>query len=146
MANEITVNISGLDDLQKALEAIDDKLATKVIRDAVRAGGQEVKAEMVTMAPKDTGWESEHIDVKTSKVKGEARAVSAFIGPNGKVVRPRDGGKTQGLPRTASFLGLLQEFGSATRAKHPWLTASWEISKDRALDRIIDVLRERLGF
>jgi HK97 gp10 family phage protein len=146
MADEITVTISGLDELQAQLEALDDKMARKATREAVRAGGMEVKNEMVTLAPKDTGLLAEHIDVRTRAVRGEARAVSAFIGPHGKtVIHLQSGGATAGLPRTAAFIARLLEFGSVHQPKHPWLTASFESSKGRALSAIIDKLKEALG-
>ncbi len=144
---DITLSIEGLDEFQAALEALDDKVATKIIRKAVRAGAQVVKAEMVNTAPRDTGLLAEHFDVKTRKMPGEARAVSALVGPNGKeVLYPRTAGKTAGMPRTAALIGRDLEFGTATRAKHPWLTASFETTKQQALEAIVDVLRDELGW
>jgi len=145
MADEITVTISGLDELQAQLEALDDKMARKATREAVREGGKVVQAEMVQQAPKDTGIMAEHIDVKTRGVSGEARAVSAFIGPNGKeIIHPQTGGSTAGLPRTAAFIAKLLEWGGVKMPKNPFLTAAWESSKNRALDAIIDMLKQRL--
>jgi len=144
--SDVTVTISGLDELEKALEAIDDKLATKYVREAVREGGKVVKAEMVTMAPRgETGLLAEHFDVRTGKTKGEPRAVSAYIGPNSReIIHTQSGGKTSGLPRTAAFISRLLEFGSIRMPKHPFLTAAWEACKGRALDRMLEVLRNRL--
>lgn len=143
----ITVEIQGLEDLQKALEELVDKAGTQVVRDAVRAGGAVVKQEMVQQAPRDSGLLAEHFSVKTAKQKGEPLAVSAFIGPSAKpVIYPRDDGKTAGMPRSASVIARLLEFGSAVRAKHPFLTAAWETSKTRALDAMIQKLREKLGL
>lgn len=145
MARDVEVSISGLDDLQHNLEQLNDKLANKTVRDAVREGGKIVRDEMVMLAPKDTGLLADHFDVKTRKVAGEAGAVSAFIGPNAKtVIHPQAKGKTSGLPRTASFISRLLEFGSAHQPKHPFLTAAWEACKGRTLDRIIEVLRDKL--
>jgi HK97 gp10 family phage protein len=145
MAREVELAISGLQELQQALEDLNDKLATKYVREAAREGGKIVRAEMVLMAPKDSGLLSEHIDVKTRAQRGEARAVSAFIGPNAKtVIHPQVKGKTAGLPRTAAFLSRLLEFGSIHQPKHPFLTAAWEASKGRALDAIVRKLKDRL--
>jgi len=146
MAREVELTISGLQEFQQALNDLNDKLATKYVREAAREGGKIVRAEMVLMAPKDSGLLSEHIDVKTRAQRGEARAVSAFIGPNSKtVIHPQAKGKTSGLPRTASFIARLLEFGSAHQPKHPFLTAAWESVKHRVLDKIIQVLRDRLA-
>lgn len=119
----------------------------KSVRAAVRAGGKVVQQEMVQQAAKDTGLLSEHIDVRTRGQRGEARAIAALIGPNGKkVIHPQPKGKTAGLPRTASFIARLLEFGSSRQPKHPFLTASFEASKGRALDAIIQKLRGVLGW
>jgi HK97 gp10 family phage protein len=145
MADEITVTISGLDKLQANLEALDDKLARKAAREAVRAGGVVVQEAMVQAAPKETGIMAKHIDVKTRGVRGEARSVSAFIGPNSReIIHEQTGGATAGLHRTAAFLAKLLEWGGVKMPKNPFLTAAWESSKGRALDAIITKLRHAL--
>jgi len=101
MANDaVTIEVKGLDQLQKALEGLDDRVGTKF----VRAAATVVKDEIAKQAPRETGFTSEHIDIRTKKQRGEALAVSALIGPNNKVIRPKDEGrqkgKTAGLPST----------------------------------------------
>lgn len=149
MAEEpVTVEVKGLDELQKALEGLVDKDGTKYVRAAVRAGATVVKDEMAKQAPKETGFTSEHIDVKTKKQRGEALAVTALIGPNSKVIRPKDAdrqkGKTAGLPRTASFIAKMLEF--ARRGRKPFVTQAWESSKGKALEAMVDKLKEKLGL
>lgn len=147
MADEVTVEIQGLDALQHALENLVDTDGTKYVRQAVKAGAAVVKDEMVAMAPRDSGLLAEHIDVRTRKVPGEPLAVSALIGPNNsQVLYPRDAGKTAGMPRTARVIARLLEFGTAFRAKHPFLTAAFEASKYRALDAMVAKLKQKLGF
>ena len=112
MANDaVTIEVKGLDQLQKALEGLDDRVGTKF----VRAAATVVKDEIAKQAPRETGFTSEHIDIRTKKQRGEALAVSALIGPNNKVIRPKDEGrqkgKTAGLPRTASFIANAGVFG-----------------------------------
>jgi len=146
MADNVTVKISGLEDLQANLHELDDAVQAKVVRAAVRAGAVEVQKEMVTLAPKDTGLLAEHFDIKTKKQRGVADAVSAFIGPNSKqVIHPQEGGKTKGLPRTALFISKLLEFGSARMSKKPFLTQAASTSRDRALNAIIDKLKAGLS-
>jgi HK97 gp10 family phage protein len=144
----VTVEVKGLDELQRALEELVDKDGTKYVRAAVRAGATVVRNEMAQQAPKETGFTSEHIDIKTKKQRGEALAVSALIGPNSKLIRPADQdrtkGKTAGLPRTASFIAKVLEFGR--RGRKPFMTQAWESSKTKALDAIVAKLKEKLGL
>jgi HK97 gp10 family phage protein len=142
----VTVKIIGLDKLQDALEDLGKK-GTNVVRAAVREGAKVVKDEVVLQAPKDSGILAEHVNVRTKKQRGTDLAVSAFIGPSSKpVIYPREKGKTKGIPRTAEFVSKLLEFGSATRAKKPYITRAWEASKNTALQRMISVIKGKLGL
>lgn len=143
----VTVEVKGLDELQKALEELVDTDGSKYVRQAVRAGAVVVKDQIVQNAPKDSGLLAEHIDVKTRKQRGEALAVSALIGPNSKeVIHPQTGGKTSGLRRTAQFITRMLEFGSKKMSKKPFMTQAFESSKTKALDRMVETLREKLGL
>jgi HK97 gp10 family phage protein len=143
MADEVTVNIKGLDELQRNLEELPDKLQTKAVRDAVKAGANVFKEEMVNRAPKDTGILAQHIDIKTRKQREAASAVTAFIGPNKKeVIHPQTGGKTAGLPRTANVIAKMLEFGTSRMPKKPFMTYAFEAGKGRALDAVIQKLKD----
>jgi len=150
MRDTVTVSVSGLSEFQQKLEELSDKAGTQTIRAALRAGGTEVKNEMVLLAPHgetNTLAGPKNFDVKTRKQSGLALAMTAFIGPNGRRgIYRRDKGDTKGLPRTAAFICKLLEWGSATRAKRPFCTQAFEVSTGKALDAIINTLKERLGF
>jgi hypothetical protein len=45
---------------------------------------------------------------------------------------------------TAAMVGRFLEFGTKKMQAHPWITRAWESSKDAALARIIDKLKEQL--
>ncbi len=47
MADMVEVKISGLEELQSALEKLADKAGTQTIRAAAREGGKVIAAEMV---------------------------------------------------------------------------------------------------
>ncbi len=143
----VSVEVKGLDELQRALEALQDADGTKFVRASVRAGAVVVKDQMVENAPKDSGLLAEHIDVKTRKQRGTALAVSALIGPNSKtIIHEQDGGKTSGLRRTAQFITRMLEFGSKKMSKRPFMTQAWEQSKTKALDAMVEKLKEKLGL
>ena len=146
MPQWVTVKIDGLDKLQNALEDLGKK-GTTVVREAVRAGATVIKDEIVLQAPKESGILAEHINIRTKKQKGVDLAVSAFVGPASKpVIYERTNGKTSGVPRTAEFISKLLEFGSATRSKKPFITRAWETARGAALQRMISVIKGRLGL
>ena len=143
----IVCNVVGLDQLQKALEGLSDKAGTKTLRAAGRAGGEVIRDEMVLLAPRDSGLLAEHHDIRTRKQKGEPLALTVTIGPNARhVIHPREKGKTAGVPRTALFLAKLFEFGGVRMAKKPYLTQAYTTSAQKAVDRVVEVLREKLGL
>jgi HK97 gp10 family phage protein len=146
MSNYVTTKITGLSQLQDALEDLGKK-GTTVARGAVRAGAVVVQDALVQNAPKDSGIMAEHIDIRTRKQRGTDLAVSAFIGPNTKeIIHPQEKGKTAGLPRTASFIAQTSEFGTEKEPKRPWMTPAWESNKQDALETMISFLKEKLGL
>src|SRR5205814_9608448 len=101
------------------------------------------------LAPRDSGLLAEHHSIRTKKQRGEPLALTVTIGPNSKpVIHPRTDGKTAGLPRTALFLAKLFEFGASAAhiAKKPYLTQAYSLAKEKAVDRVVEVLREKLGL
>src|SRR5437899_10335916 len=89
MADEATVSVSGLAELQTALEAMPRKVAKKDLRATLRAGGNVLRKAMVAYAPRDSGFLSEHISVGT-KLRSDELAGVALIGPNSKLLYPRN--------------------------------------------------------
>jgi HK97 gp10 family phage protein len=147
MSDFLEVKISGLDELQKSLEQLGDKAGLKTLRAAGRAGGEAIRDEMVLQAPKDSGLLAEHHDVKTRKQRGEPLALTVTIGPNNKtVIHKQDKGRTAGLPRTARALAAMLEWGTSKMVKKPYLTRAYEVAKTKAVDRVIEVLKEKLGL
>jgi len=155
MSDDVTVNIRGLEDLQRKLEEIGHNVAKRGVRQALRAGAVPVREAMAAAAPKDSGFLSEHIDIKTRMDKDEL-AGAAFIGPNSKAVYPR-GEVARELARKlgnrfargtkqyfAWVVARFLEFGTRKMAKKPFMTQGWETSKQSALDAIIQKLKDNL--
>lgn len=141
MSEFVTTKITGLSELQAKMEALPEKVARRGLRAALKAGAEYVREKMVANAPKDTGFMSEHFDIKF-KFRSDALAGSAFIGPNSKALYP--GRKDTWASRTARLVAGWLEFGTSKRPKDPFMTAAWEESKEGALAEIIDDLRETL--
>jgi HK97 gp10 family phage protein len=92
MSNTVTVNIKGLDELQKKLEELPKLVAAKVLKDSLLAAGNVIRDEMAARAPKDSGLLSEHFNVKL-KVEKQGIAATAFVGPDGTIDYPKHEGK-----------------------------------------------------
>src|SRR6266853_6782412 len=133
MADEITVEIKGLAELQKSLEALPEKVGEKNLRAALRAGGNVFKQAMVQNAPKDSGFLSEHISVST-RLQNDELAGTCKIGPNGKKVYPRN---PKWPSRTAALVARWLEFGTSKMAKKPFVTQSFETQKQNAVDAVV---------
>lgn len=164
MPNWVEVKISGLDELQRKLEELPPKVAQKVIKEGVRDGAEIVRDAFIAAAPEPESYNQSdrrkkpdedgrtilgHLrDLKSWKIKFRGRAEdyagSAFVGPSNAILETRTSGETKGLPRTASFIVKMLEFGSRTRSAHPFATSAWESVKQKVLDKIIDSLREAL--
>jgi HK97 gp10 family phage protein len=154
MPETVTVNIKGLDELQKALEALGRDVATKVVRDGLKAGAQPLMQEMAAQAPKDTGFLAEHFNVRTRSIKDNIAAV-AFVGPAPNVDYPDADGtyrtkmtkagkaKQVGSISVESVARFL-EFGTTKMKKHPFITRAYEAKKAAALQAIIDCIRKAL--
>lgn len=153
MSDEVTVEVKGLDELQQGLEEMTEKLAKKGIRDALKAGSAPVQNAMVSLAPKNTGFLAEHFSTKI-KMMREARAGSAFIGPQGKIEYPaflsgaynivrRKSGKAVKVGRVAvATVARFLEFGTSKMSKKPFMTQAFESNKEQALAAIATSLWE----
>ena len=146
----ITVNVQGLDNLQKKLEELPEKLAKKDLRAAARAGANVIKKATMALIPVETGFEQSHIDVRT-RMRSDSLAITAWIGPNSKIVRPERIGKEnrKGKPWRqwpASMVARFMEFGTSRHAKHPVFTQGFETSKEKAVEAVVEKLKSSLGL
>lgn len=156
MPDYVTVNVQGLDKLQAALEELPQKVAKKGIRKALAAGGNLFKASMVALAPKRTGFLSEHFGVKVKMNRNEL-AGTAFIGPQGKMDYPefmsgaykikRVGSKLRKVGRIAvASVARFLEFGTSKMSKKPFMTQAFESDKDKALEAVTNALKASLDL
>jgi len=155
MPNEwIEVKISGLDELQRKLEALPEKIAIRGIRKALRAAAIDLRDKIVAAAPKRTGFLADHFGIRTSMRTADL-AGSVYIGPDGKMDYPDTSGGYRekkdrhgrihrvGRIAVASVARYL-EFGTSRMGRHPFMTPTWESEKSNALETITETLREEI--
>ena len=165
MAELVSFKITGLEQLQKALQERLPKEARLAMRIALSVGGGTVKAAMVAGCPVETegadaGFLREHIKVKTTirnggmtgsaKVGATTDPYPTRTGKSGRVsFKTVTGRSVSFLSKvagqvTAAMVARYLEFGTSRMSKHPFLTQAWETSREAALQRIIAKLKEGL--
>lgn len=144
----VTVEVKGLAELQQKLEELPIKVAKRGIRAALRAGGDVLRSEIITLAPKDTGFLAEHFGTKI-KMRRDELAGSAFIGPQGKVDYPAfmsgayrivrsAKGKAKKVGRVAvATVARYLEFGTSKMGKRPFITPAFDAKHGAILDAIV---------
>jgi HK97 gp10 family phage protein len=154
MSDTVTVEIKGLDDLQRRLAALPTEVTRPILQDVLREAGNEVKAAFVAGAPHDTGFLAEHFRVRVS-VKKEDVQGAAFIGTQPHADYPdRDGGFRAKLSKalgkmsvgriSVSSVARYLEFGTRKMAANPFMSRAWESVKDNVLDKIVNGIRDAL--
>jgi hypothetical protein len=73
----VEVKVSGLDELERALEKLPKDLADQIVKHTLKGAGEIVQKKMVELVPKDSGILARHIKVK---VKLEGKKTSGDIG------------------------------------------------------------------
>lgn len=149
-----TITIKGLDELQKRLEALPRNVQIKVMRGPMTDAANVVKEAMVQLAPKESGFLSEHFNAKFRAKRGEL-AGSAFIGPAGKMYYPNRGSKDRGVstgkhPHKGGLVPVasvarFDEFGTSKHRAHPFMRQAFEMTKDKALEVITEGIRSALA-
>lgn len=156
MANngQVTVEVKGLDILEKKLEQLPFIVARKGLRGALRKGGNVFKQGMVNGAPVDTGFLSKHFGVRIKMERNEL-AGTAYIGPQGKIDYPDDakgsyrlkkvGKKVKKIGRVAvATVARFLEFGTSKMGKRPFMTQAYETQKQNVLDVVTKELADAI--
>ena len=152
----ITVDVEGLDALERALEEMPGKLARRSIRRALFAGATIFKQHILRLAPRKTGFMAEHFGIRISKTRGEDLEAVAYIGPQGKIDYPdADGGyrtkvlkngkiKKVGRVAVASVVRFLTFGWSKKPSGDPFFINAFDIGKNQVLEETTKILAEEI--
>lgn len=111
---KLTFNVIGLREVSEGLAELSRSVSTRVMREALTAGGEVLAKEMRANAPVDTGGLREGINVSSKLTTRQARSrtkqaeVEVFVGPSG-------GAKS-----------VVQEFGSVEQEPQPYIRPAWD--------------------
>ena len=124
VGNEITVEITGLRDLERALGSLPEKLAQKTLVSAAKKGIAPIQDAAETGAPYRTGKLERGIVIK-SKIKGEGVAGATVVVTLGLKTGSRD-------PKSPSvFYGRFLETGTKFIKPQPFMKPafnSWAVA------------------
>jgi HK97 gp10 family phage protein len=152
----ISCEVTGLDQIQRALEKLAGPQAKKAMKAALQAGAKVSTAAIVAEAPKDTGFLAEHIGAKFS-VKGAGDQGAAYIGPKGHVDYPNEGGgytkKTNRKGKSylsgrisATAVARFHEYGTKFQPATMFISRAFRASWPAALDKMIESFKKTLGL
>lgn len=141
MAEMVSVQVTGLKELERSLFAMSSKVRTKAIRSALAGGSQIVKKEAIAKVPVKTGTLKKAIYVKRMSKPNPFR--EAYI------VGVRHGKKLRKAGMDAFYWSFI-EFGHKDRAgkavsPQPFIVPAFENKKMSALDRIKVVLQRKIA-
>ena len=136
------MNITGLDELYKAMQALPDAMSRKCLRQSARIAMGLVKAqaqsniESVVSPDTSKGLLKKSLQVKSLRPpsRGDVRVAVAI---KGGVVSEK--GARVGL------YGSVLEYGKEGQAPRPWLRPAVRSQAQAAADRLVQEARSRLG-
>ena len=151
MADGVTMNLTGMDNLQKTLRTLEKKVERKIVRTAVRSGAKIIQAEAKAVAPYKTGILRRSISVRARKKRKKAefsmnvlfdtrkypQLVSFSVGSSSNL-------KTRKLTGKRYFYPAALEFGTTTRPNiktKGWFRKAWDRRKQASLAVVLQSMK-----
>lgn len=132
----VTTQVQGLAELERALDALPEKVAKKTLVDAVRDAAELFRASAISLAPSDPSVQLGHPKWRTLHLRDGIlkKVTTKNLGAAGARVRGE-----VALDKAHAFFGRYLEFGWITArgkkqvAPHPFMRPAFEATKDAAL-------------
>lgn len=156
----VNVNVTGLDDVRKALQTVRWDLQENAIRAAMRATARELYKDLKPATPrapdtaKDTVHIQDHLFYTRSRSQSKPNHEVFVAGVKlGKTQRPVGGKKSKTFKTEgAAFYWKFLEFGTKKMTKRPFLGPTFENNSNRLANLFVknlitgvDRLKKRLG-
>jgi HK97 gp10 family phage protein len=138
---DFKVDVQGLKGVEDALAGLEPKLAKRALRIAMKAATEPIVASAKLHAPllkgKETKWRrrGELRDSIIATIKTKKHGITAKVGP----ARNKGEGK-----QSPGAWGLMVEFGSIHGPAQPYLRPAFDETKDEAIERFTEVIRDSL--
>lgn len=145
------ITITGAKELQRKLDALPRKTASKIERKGLRNAAKIVLAEAKRQVPVDTGFLRSKIKVRVGKRRKDRISINVQVGAGdfkGKSFYGgpvhyghRVGKRTAGMRRAQRKGGIVGDTRKAIPAT-PFMTGAFELKKQEATEAIITSIRE----
>lgn len=139
MANNVTVQIRGLEDVEAKLYDLPSKFAKLVMRRALRPAANIWKEEIAARAPEKTGFLKTQAAISI-KLSAKEEAGAALVGFT-KKQNPALVGKKAHVP-SAGNEAFWYELGTSNQPARPFIRPAFESKKTQVLDVFIAKLKE----
>jgi HK97 gp10 family phage protein len=117
-----STNVAGLQELNKVLEQLPDKLQDRAVKNAMAAGARVIRDEAKRLVPVGPGPHHLRDDIVV------ARKV--------KKTRTRKGSVVVGIRNEGRFYAHLVEFGTSHSAPHPFMRPALDNAQSAAIQKI----------
>jgi len=159
--DDIEVSMTGLSELQAALENLGGTEAKAIVRDGLSQGGDALRVAMMVQGASAKGEVGTALQQKTSWSKAthmdDDLAGTVRVGPKGALPDlhvARGGGmqpKGKLYRRSLNYIVRLLEFGGRDPAGNLGprtmpMTTGYETYKGAVLEKVVAVIKERLGL
>lgn len=134
-----TVQVEGLAELEELLKTLAPKEAKTALRRGIRKAAIPVRDAIVDLAPKDTGFASEHFVIKSKAGAGDeddnsTGSIAVNIQPTNDIYPETGNVKRQ---RRVAEVVAITVTGSPHEAARPFITEAFEQTKDQVVQNVI---------
>lgn len=128
-----------IEELEELLKTLAPKEAKTALRRGIRKAAVPVRDAMVDLAPKDTGFASEHFIIKSKsgggdESDGSTGSIAVTIQPTNDVYPETGNVKRQ---RRVAEVVAITVAGSPHEAARPFITEAFEQTKDQVVNDVI---------
>ncbi len=137
MADGVTIQLTGIDDILRKLNTLDDRVAKKVVRKEVRGGTKVIADEAKARSLVDEGTMKRSISVRARKKRRRGEISMNLIFNVRKFPKLTRGSTKQ----RRYFYPAAIEYGTNKMKAKPFVRPAWDSKKRPVLARILNGIR-----
>lgn len=123
-----SVKLLGAKGLEKALRELGPKVGRKVLRQALKKGGDPILADAKANAPVKTGLLRDSLKVRAGKRVKKGRVT--------RTVQTKEGDF-----KGQTYYSAFHEYGTSKMRARPFMRPAWDRNKARSLNVVMDEIR-----
>ena len=124
----VDVEVKGMEDILKRLKVLPEKIQSRVLVGAIRAGASSISKEMKLLSPKDTGTLSKSIGIVKRRSK-DKNLVHFTVAP---------------LNKKGGWIAHFHEFGTSKMAANPFVRPAFESKGEETIEVAKKYMSKRL--